>query len=170
MRNPVNKSKLMKSITFALVAGLLCLVGISTAAPVNHYKTTWSSFDQPSDHPPESITKNNTCDFKGTSLDQILEIYEAVSSRTIIHGPLPSVVINLRVSTPVDKIELLQLLDSALAENGIAMVLSGDNAVKVVTADRAAGESPPEIELSVNLLPDSSSAMSRTVQLKRARR
>jgi type II secretory pathway component GspD/PulD (secretin) len=61
------------------------------------------------------------------------------------------------------------LLDTALAENGIAMVLAGDFAVKAVPAAQAATESPPEITLPADKLPDSGSFMMRTVKLKKVR-
>jgi len=60
-------------------------------------------------------------------------------------------------------------LDTVLAENGIAMVLAGDTAVKAVPVAQAAQESPPEISLPWRSLPDSGSFMMRTVQLKKLR-
>jgi len=53
-----------------------------------------------------------------------------------------------------------------LAENGIAMVLAGDHAVKAVPVATAASENPPEITLPWASLPDSSSPMTRTVTVK----
>jgi type II secretory pathway component GspD/PulD (secretin) len=66
-------------------------------------------------------------------------------------------------------VQALQLLDTALAQNGIAMVLSGANAVKAVPANQVASESPPNITVAWELLPESSSCMTRTVQLKHLR-
>lgn len=67
----------------------------------------------------------------------------------------------------MSRIQLLQMLDTVLAQNGIAMVLSGDDAVKAVPVARANLETPPNINLPWRLLPDSSSVMLRTVHLKR---
>jgi type II secretory pathway component GspD/PulD (secretin) len=64
---------------------------------------------------------------------------------------------------------MLQMFDTALAQNGIAMVLSGDKAVKAVPVERANLESPPEITLPWSQLPDSSSCMTRTVHLQHFR-
>ena len=63
----------------------------------------------------------------------------------------------------------MQLLDTVLAENGIAMVLAGDTAVKAVPVAQATQESPPEVSLPWRSLPDSGSFMMRTVQLKKLR-
>jgi type II secretory pathway component GspD/PulD (secretin) len=72
----------------------------------------------------------------------------------------------VRTTTPLNKVQALQLFDSVLAQNGIAMVLSGDQSVKAVTTSQATSENPPEITLPWKLLPESSSPMTRTVKLK----
>ena len=69
----------------------------------------------------------------------------------------------------MSQIQFLQMLDTVLAQNGIAMVLSGDDAVKAVTTTQAIAAVPPEISLPWQLLPESSSVMTRTVHLKRSK-
>ena len=59
------------------------------------------------------------------------------------------------------------MLDTVLAQNGIALVLSGEDAVKAVTTSQASAATPPEINLPWKLLPESSSVMLRTVHLKK---
>jgi len=109
---------------------------------------------------------SGTTNFQGVSVDQVLTIYQELSGRTVIRGQLPSAIITLRTQTPLSRVQALQLFDTVLAQNGIAMVLSGDNAVKAVPSSQAATESPPEITLPWELLPESSSFMMRTVKLK----
>ncbi len=77
--------------------------------------------------------------------------------------------ITVRNETPLTRIEALQLLDTVVAQNGIAMVLAGETAVKAVPEAMAIAEAPPEITLPLEELPDSGSFMSRTVQLKKAK-
>ena len=146
--------------------GAFLLAGCRTSQPARVYKTTFSSFDLPTEHRAETLTSNGVVNFKGVALDQVLEIYQELSGRTVIRGQLPEVRINLQTKTPLNRIQMLQVLDSVLAENGIVMVLSGDMAVKVVAAAAVNTASPPEITRSWEQLPDSSSYMMRTVRLK----
>jgi tetratricopeptide (TPR) repeat protein len=127
---------------------------------------TYSSFDQPSAMTPDENLPSGAINFQNVSLSQVLKVYEAVSGRTVVQGTLPAVNINLRSATPLTRIQTLQLFDTVLAANGIAMVLSGENAVKAVPVATATAENPPEINLPWEMLPDSSSPMSRTIQLK----
>jgi type II secretory pathway component GspD/PulD (secretin) len=115
---------------------------------------------------PDENLPSGVINFQNVDLEQVLKIYGALSRRTVVQGSLPAVNLNLRSETPLTRIESLQLFDCVLAANGIAMVLSGENAVKAVPVATAAGENPPEINLPWEALPDSSSPMSRTVQLK----
>ena len=41
--------------------------------------------------------------------------YQELSGRTVIRGQLPEARINLRTKTPLNRIQLLQVLDSVLA-------------------------------------------------------
>ena len=74
-------------------------------------------------------------------------MYEHVSGRTVIAGQLPAANFTFRSATPLTRIEALQMLDTVLAQNHVAMVLSGDKAVKAVPEMKVATESPPEISL-----------------------
>lgn len=156
--------KIILSIVF--VVCVMLFAGCTTVAPAKLQKQTYSSFDLPSEHSDTNILAAGTINFQGVQLNQVLEIYEAISCRNVLHGPLPPVTIGLRTVTPLNRIETLQVLDTVLAQNGVAMVLSGDQAVKAVPAGTAASENPPEIDLPWLLLPDSSSMMMRTVHLK----
>ena len=128
------------------LAGLLCLGlgACSTGPQANAMKKTFSSFDRPTDHARQPPLAAGTLDFRSAELAQVLAIYQELSGRTVIRGTLPAPTITVRNQTPLNRIEALQLLDTVLAEHGIAMVLAGDNAVKAVPEVRASMESPPE--------------------------
>ena len=133
-------------------------------------RQTLSSFDQPKTRGAQPELQAGALNFQNVDLAQLLAIYQEISGRTVIRpSALPSPTISVRNQTPLTRIEALQLLDTALAENGITMVLMGDSAVKAVPAALASSESPPEITLPWEALPDSSSMMMRTVQLKHVR-
>ena len=159
--------KTIIALTIAVCS--LILSGCCTSPQAKALKQTYSSFDQPSEH-----VTNNTNDiiepggivFQNCPLDEVFKFYESISSRTVIRGVLPNARISLRNATPLNRIETLQMLDTVLAQNQIAMILSGDKAVKAVSVAQAHMESPPEINLPWRLLPESSSMMSRTVHLK----
>lgn len=141
----------------------------TTSQQAKGFKQTFSSFDLPSDHPPEALLAKGSINFQGVRLDQVLAVYQNLAGRTVIRGQLPNVTINLQTQTPLSRVQALQLFDTVLAQNGIVMVLSGDNAVKAVTTSQSAGESPPEITRAWELLPESSSYMMRTVKLGKMR-
>ena len=154
--------------------GILILAAGCSTPSATGYKLTFSSFDQPSDHPsntpktptPAGQIPAGSINFRGVPVEQVLQIYSALSRRTIIRGNLPSAMITLETQTPLTAVQTLQLFDSVLAQNGIAMVLSGDRAVKAVPASQATSENLPEITLPWKLLPESSSPMMRKVTLK----
>ena len=156
-----------KHLVPLIAAGILFLAAGCSTPSATGYKLAYSSFDQPSDHPSSKTPTPAGCiNFQGVSLEQVLKIYSAVSGRTIIRGSLPDAKINLQTQTPLTTVQTLQLFDSVLAQNGIAMVLSGDRDVKAVPADQATSENLPEITLPWKLLPESSSPMMRKVALK----
>ena len=157
----------MKIITaLSIAAGALFLIGCSTTPATKEYKKTFSSFDLPSDHAPQASLPSGSINLQGVDVAQVLQIYQGLSRRTVIRGPLPSATINFRSQMPLSRIRALQLLDTVLAQNGITMVLSGEDAVKAMPTGNLAGEIPPNITLAWDLLPESSSYMSRTVQVK----
>jgi general secretion pathway protein D len=153
------------------LAGFLSLglAACSTTPPASPQRQTLSSFDIPTSRAGQPEMASGMINFQNADLLQVLDIYQELSGRTVIRGPLPHVTISVRNQTPLTRIQALQLLDTVLAENGIAMVLAGDTAVKAVPAAQAASEAPPNITLPLEALPESGSFMSRTVQLKKIR-
>ena len=153
------------------LAGLLCvgLAACRTSSPPAAQKRTFSSFDIPTRHTAQPEFAGGTINFQNADLEQVLAIYQELSGRSVIRGPLPHVAITVRNQISLTRIQALQLLDTALAENGIAMVLAGELAVKAVPVAQAASEAPPNITLPLDALPDSGSFMMRTVQLKKVK-
>ena len=161
----------MKLILAFIVLGML-LVGCSTAKPRPPQvpKTIFSSFDQPVKGVVEHRYGKDEINFKSVHMDEILIIYGETAGRNVIRGSqLPSPTVTLRNSTPVTRVEALQLLDSVLAQNGIAMVLSGENSVKAVPIAAVGKEAGPVIDLPADQLPDSGSFMVRIVHLKKTK-
>ena len=154
-----------------LLISLAALLWLGMAGCATHSTThpqTFSSFDVPSGRPAQRELLVGSLNFQNADLAQVLAIYQELSKRTVIRPTtLPAPTISLRNQTPLSRVEALQLIDTVLAENGIAMVLAGDTAVKAVPMAQASQESPPEISLPWRSLPDSGSFMMRTVQLKK---
>jgi type II secretory pathway component GspD/PulD (secretin) len=144
----------------------LILAGCGKMPEARTVKETYSSFDLPSEHPVKDAANRLSYEAQGLPLPAVLKMYEQISGRTVITGRLAEVTISFRSATPLTRIEALQMLDTVLAEQDIAMVLSGDKMVKAVPAAAARTESPPEITLPWRSLPESSSIMSRTVHLQ----
>lgn len=159
--------------TFALGVGIAALAlvwgGCGTMQEAGTRKETYSSFDRPSEHPAQDLASRLSYEAQDLALDGALKMYEQISGRTVIAGRLPEVKLSFHSAAPLNRIEALQMLDTVLAQNRIAMVLSGDKAVKAVPAAAVATESPPEITLPWRLLPESSSVMSRTVRVQNLR-
>jgi general secretion pathway protein D len=152
-------------------AGLLAagLAGCCTNPPAPAQKKTFSSFDSPTRRTAQVEYASGVINLQNADLEQVLALYQEISGRTVIRGTLPRPFISVRNQTPLTRVQALQLLDTVLAQNGIAMVLAGDTAVKAVPNAMAASESPPEIMLPREALPDSGSFMCRTVQVKKVR-
>jgi type II secretory pathway component GspD/PulD (secretin) len=161
----------MRKPTLLLLASLaaLGLAACCTSPQAGTQKKTFSSFDIPAHGAGKTLLEIGAINLQNAELEQVLALYQELSGRTVIRGPLPRPAISVRNQTTLTRVQALQLLDTVLAANGIAMVLAGDSAVKAVPAAQAVSEAPPNITLPLELLPDSGSFMSRTVQLKQIR-
>lgn len=148
---------------------LVVLLGVSVllagcATPPAQNKRTLSSFDPAAGNRDVPAGMMN---FVEIDLKQVLEFYQEVSGCTVIRSPgLPQARITVRNQQALNRVEVLRLLDTVLAKQGVAMVFSSEDTVKALPAAQAAGEAPPEIRLPAEELPDSSSFMLRTVKLQ----
>jgi len=165
----------MKGLTFFLsgaAAALVCVwLALHGAGRVSRpQKHTFSSFDPPSGAAAVMQFDTGMLKFADADLDQVLNLYQEVSARTVIRGGhLGPVKISLHNQTPLNRVETLQLLDTTLAQHGVTMVLMGDASVKAVPSNEASAEVPPTINATADELPDSSSYMTCTVRLKNAK-
>jgi hypothetical protein len=152
-------------------AALLCvwLVSCDTARQAGAHNNTFSSFDPPKGPAAALQFEAGMLKLADADSEQVLRLYQEVSARTIVHGTnLPQVKISLHNQTPLTRVETLQLLDTALMQNGITMVLVGDATVKAVPNQEAGSEVPPTFEPVIEELPDSGSFMTCSVRLKHA--
>jgi len=166
----------MKSAALLLLlAALLGWTGCtSPASAAKHYKQSYSSFDQPSDHATNGVTPAGggvipagCINFLGADVSQVLEIYAKVANRTLLCGRLPGVQIVCKNNKPMNAVELLQMFDTVLAANGVVIIYSGENSIKAVPLNQLQGEVFPEIDLPWPQLPLSASPMQRKVWLKK---
>jgi hypothetical protein len=77
-------------------------------------KSTYSSFDLPSEHSPSEQPGNGEVHFQSVPLDEFLKIYQEISGRVVIHGILPAVRITLHCPYSLGRIGTLQMFDSVL--------------------------------------------------------
>ncbi len=156
--------------TLACLGFAACSTTAGSSAATAPKPRTLSSFDIAAAHSPDDQMPSGTLNFQNAELAQVLAVYQELSGRTVLRpAALPAPTISLRNQTALSPVQALQLLDTVLAQNGIAMVLMGDLAVKAVPEARAGTESPPEITLPWKELPDCGSFMMRRVRLKNLR-
>ncbi len=128
-------------------------------------KQTISSLDRESSHP--DVLAPGVIKFIDGDLLQVLDVYQELSGRTVVRSTtLPLVKVSVRSQTPLNRIEALQLLDTALAQNGVTMIPEGTKVVKAVAFAQAHTEAAPIVDLSPEELPDSSSCLTYIVEVK----
>jgi len=160
------QSPAMKIIFSFFCLGVFIFTGCGSLTASKPAQRTWSSFDLQFEHQPKKIAPG-VIDFSGVDVGQALDFYQKLSGRTVVRGSLPDGKIWLRTQTPLTQVQILQMLDTLLAEQGVAMIPTGENMVRAVPVAQAVSENPPEINLSWRLLPESKSVMTRTVHLKK---
>jgi type II secretory pathway component GspD/PulD (secretin) len=151
----------------ALVCVWLAWCGVGRlSGPQKH---SFSSFDPPRGAAAALQFDTGMLKLADADLEQVLNLYQEVSARTVIRSPkLPPVKISLHNQTPLTRVETLQLLDTILVQNGITMVLAGDLSVKAVPNGDARSETPPTIDPGAGELPDSASYMTCSIRVKHA--
>jgi type II secretory pathway component GspD/PulD (secretin) len=160
----------------AILVVIALLVGCSEATRDNKWAsdpgasdpklTTFSSLDRLSAKA-QSTLPPGTIKLTDTDLDAVFNLYQSISKRTVIRpAALPPAKITLRTEQPVSAQKALQMLDTALALNGIAMIPQGSDMVKAVPANTAYLEAVPVCQLAPEELPESSSYTHYVVHLK----
>ncbi|HMJ91707.1 MAG TPA: hypothetical protein VK530_17930 [Candidatus Acidoferrum sp.] len=158
----------MKTL-LALSALCLVLTACSTAiAPNPSPRNTLSSFDVPTGTNAVRSFQTGAMSFREADIRQLFDHYQEITKRTVLRAPnVPgNVKVSFRNEQPLNPIEVLRLLDTVFAQQGITIVYKGDDVVKAVPSAEATRETPPEIGLPAELLPDSDSYMQRTVKLR----
>jgi general secretion pathway protein D len=111
-----------------------------------------------------------TIDLKGAPLDQVFDVYQEMSGRTVLRPyTLPAQGITLRSASAWSKREAVQALDSVLALNGIVMINLGELFVKAVPAAQADKEGG---RIDINKpadLPEAEQFITKVVTLKTAK-
>jgi general secretion pathway protein D len=129
---------------------------------------TVSSFDRADSKAGGALVPAGMVKFVEADVEMVLNIYQEISGRTVIRAsPLPHARISFQTQTPLSRVEVLQALDTVLAEHQITMVLMGTKFVKAVPTAQAHAEGGPVIELPRDQLPDSGSYLVYIVQTKR---
>jgi len=138
------------------------------APPPANEPQTFSSLDKPSAR--HASVPAGLLKFEEADLVEVLRMYQSMSGRTVVRPTsLPGTKITLQTDRPVGVLKALQLLDTALAQNGIVMIPQGADIVKAVPAQSAAVEAVPICELAPHELPESQSYVCYIVQLKERR-
>jgi general secretion pathway protein D len=111
-----------------------------------------------------------TIDLKGAPLDQVFDLYQEISGRTVLRPySLPAQGITLRTATSMSKREAVQAMDSVLALNGIVMIKLGDLFVKAVPAANADKEGGDIDANKAKDLPEAEQFITKVVVLKTAK-
>lgn len=135
----------------------------------NSNPATFSSLDKPSRRNQE-VVRTGTITLDNADNDAVFKIYQSISRRTVVRAAtLPAVKITLRPESTVTILKALQLLDTALALNGIVMIPQGVDIVKAVPPNQAGNEAVPVCQLRPEELPESSSYTHYVVRLKKHR-
>lgn len=153
---------------------LLVAAGLSGAQePVLPVPETPTDAAEPDEALPPAATLAPATDqlislnFRDAPLDQVLNFYSELTSRTIIKAPGLNATITLRGQTRLTPAECLQAIESVLAINNIALVPLGDKFLKVVQTAAARGEALPIVrEVPEGPLPATDGLISQVVPLK----
>jgi general secretion pathway protein D len=111
-----------------------------------------------------------TIDLKGAPLDQVFDVYQDMSGRTVLRPyTLPVQGVTLHNASPMTKREAVQALDSVLALNGVVMINLGDLFVKAVPAAQADKEGGAIDTGKASDLPEVEQFITKIIQLKVAK-
>ena len=106
--------------------------------------------------------------FNNMPLDQFLDVvYASYTGKTILRSAtLPTVQINLKAQSPLNKKEIVEALDSVLALNGISMIPTGEKFITAVPVAQAIQEGAAFKDRKPEDLPEASQYVTQIVQLE----
>lgn len=116
---------------------------------------------------PDEILPAGSIQFTAASLDSVLEIYAEYVGRNVLQpASLPKAEIVLKQTTPLTKLEVVQMIEAALYLNQISLVNVGDKFVTVIPTTEAV-KIPGIINTNdISQMPDLGSVVTHVVQLK----
>lgn len=104
---------------------------------------------------------------RDVTLDQVLEMFERWSGRTLLKPQaLPAVIVNLNLDKAISKAEAMRAMETVLQLNGIGLTPLGDTFLKVTPLNLVKSEAPELIEGSTLELPPSGRVASKVFQLQ----
>ena len=146
----------------APVAGAPAL-GANVAVPANAGNFNLAAKGEEEVLPPGLIK------FLDTPLDQVLDVYQELTGRTVLRpNNLPQTKVTIRSETPLTRKEAIQALDSILSMNQVTMVPQGEKFVKAVPFSQAPTEGSRFSKLSGLDLPEAGVYTTHVVQVKNA--
>ena len=117
----------------------------------------------------EEILPPGLIKFLDTPLDQVLDVYQELTRRTVLRpNNLPQAKVTIRSETPLTRQEAIQALDSILSMNQVTMVPQGEKFVKAVPFSQAPTEGSRFSKLTGKDLPEAGVYTTHVVQVKNA--
>ena len=117
----------------------------------------------------EEVLPPGLIKFLDTPLDQVLDVYQELTGRTVLRpNNLPQTKVTIRSETPLTRKEAIQALDSILSMNQVTMVPQGEKFVKAVPFSQAPTEGSRFSKLSGPDLPEAGVYVTHVVQVKNA--
>jgi len=117
----------------------------------------------------EELLAANLFKFSEADLNNIFDIYQELTGRTIFKAPnLPQAKISFKMQTSLTRLEAVQALDTILSMNQISMVPQGTKFVKAVPQAQAGTEGMQFNEFSPDILPESGTIVTHVIQLSNA--
>ncbi len=116
---------------------------------------------------PDEIMEARSINWTAASLENVLEIYAEFVGRNVLQpASLPKAEIVLKQTTPLTKLEVVQMIEAALYLNQISLVNVGDKFVTVIPTTEAV-KIPGIINTNdISQMPDLGSVVTHVVQLK----
>ena len=135
MRSPIIKTNLVSAILAGIIGIPAALMMAQGVPPAPSAPTPVAYQPSPATNPSPTFNnnKNVALKFNAAPVDQVLQFYGDLTSRTLLPAPGISASITLRSQTDLTIPEAIQAIKTILAMNNIGLVDAGDKFVKVVS-------------------------------------
>jgi len=119
---------------------------------------------------PNEIIASEFMQLNNMDIASVFELYSEFSGRIVVkNSQINAGTLTLKVPIPLTRLEAVQTLDAALAQNGITMIPFSDKWVKAVPAANAGAEGAAMYEGKASNLPEAEQFVTQVIQLKYAR-